>query len=592
MPRRHRSRSSLASGAAGSFARKRAGRKKVQVRRVKKTEVSRGTRAAARRASKPSAKELLAFERLLSDLSARFANVAVDGVIPEIESALAQLLKFLDFDRGGFGEVVDGDKQCILCSAAVEGVKPPSRGLVPDRFNWFTGQLLSGRIVVIRSHEDIPPQEAAAAEYYRRVGIRSQLLVPLFVGGGIVATIGFGAFRSTRKWPEELIARVRVIGEVMAQALVRKRSEAALRASEARWRFIFETSSIGISTFDPNMRYMETNPAFRATLGYADEELRQLTPLDIAVESNREGIQLRLAGLQQGKTDRYTAVEQYRRKDGAVIWGHVSVSRASGSESEMFIGTMIDITASKHAQDKLREMQTELARVTSLTAVGQMAASMAHEIKQPLATIALGCSAGLRWLAKQPPNLGEVQADLNRIADAGDRAIQVIEGIRSMFKNDSRERALLDVNEIIREVMALLRSELQNRQIVVQDELTPKLPPVLADGIQLQQVIANLVTNAIEAMDAVDDRSRTLRVKSAKSKSEGVLILVEDSGTGIDPENVDRIFVRFLRRNRKGWGWACRSVDPSSRPTTAISRHILPFIADRFFRFHCRPGMS
>src|SRR5207248_803072 len=128
---------------------------------------------------------------------------------------------------------------------------------------------------------------------------------------------------------------------------------------------------------------------------------------------------VRLAELQQGKIDRYTAVEQYRRKDGTVIWGHAYVSRASGSESEMFIGTMIDITASKHAQDKLREMQTELARVTSLTAVGQMAASMAHEIKQPLATIALGCSAGLRWLAKQPPNLGEVRADLNRIADAG-----------------------------------------------------------------------------------------------------------------------------------------------------------------------------
>lgn len=563
MPRRHRSRSSLASGAAGSFARKRAGRKKVQVRRVKKIQVSRAKSVAARRASKPSPRELLAFERLLSDLSARFANVAVDAVVPEIESALAELLKFLDFDRAGFGEVVDGDKQYILCSAAVEGVKAPSRGLVPDRFNWFTGQLLSGRIVVIRSHEDIPRQEAAAAEYYRRVGIRSQLLVPLVVDGSIVATIGFGAFRATRKWPEELIARVRVIGEVMAQALVRKRSEAALRASEARWQFIFETSSIGISTFDRNLRYVEANPAFRAMLGYADEELRQFTPLDITVENDRARLQVRLAELQRGKSDRYTAVEQYRRKDGAVIWCHVSVSRASGPEAEMFIGTMIDISESKRAQDKLREMQAELARVTSLTAVGQMAASMAHEIKQPLATIALGCSAGLRWLAKQPPNLGEVRADLNRIADAGDRAIQVIEGIRSMFKNDSRERALLDVNEIIREVMALLRSELQDRQIVVQDELTPKLPPVLADGIQLQQVIANLVTNAIEAMDAVDDRSRTLRVKSARSKSAGVLILVEDSGPGIDPDNVDRIFRPFFTTKSQGMGMGlsiCRSI--------------------------------
>jgi signal transduction histidine kinase len=183
-------------------------------------------------------------------------------------------------------------------------------------------------------------------------------------------------------------------------------------------------------------------------------------------------------------------------------------------------------------QDKLQAMQIELAQVTSLTA--------AEQIAGPLATIALGCSAGLRWLAKQPPNLEEVRADLDQIAEASHRASQVIEGIRSMFKNDSREKALLDVNEVIREVIALLRSELQNGQIVVQDELSTKLPPVLADGVQLQQAIAILVANAIEAMEAVDDR--TLRVKSAMSDADGVLIMVEDSGPGIDPENADRIF--------------------------------------------------
>ena len=173
----------------------------------------------------------------------------------------------------------------------------------------------------------------------------------------------------------------------MAQALVRQRSEAALRASEARWQSIFETSSICISTFDRNMRYIETNPAFRATLGYTEKELRQLTPLDITAGNDRERAQVRLAQLQQGKIDRYAAVEQYRRKDGTVVWGHISVTRAPESRSEMFIGTMIDVTESKRAQDKLREMQAELARVTSLTAAGQMAASMAHEIKRPSAPL-------------------------------------------------------------------------------------------------------------------------------------------------------------------------------------------------------------
>jgi C4-dicarboxylate-specific signal transduction histidine kinase len=229
----------------------------------------------------------------------------------------------------------------------------------------------------------------------------------------------------------------------------------------------------------------------------------------------------------------------------------------------MFIGTMIDVTESKRAQDKLRATQTELARVTGLTAAGQMAASMAHEINQPLASIALGCSASLRWLAKKPPNLKEVRAALNRISDASHRAGQVIDGIRSMFKSDSREKALLDVNQVIREALALLHFELQNHQILMQAELSPKLPLVLADLVQLQQVIANLITNAIEAMDTVTHRARTLRVKSVIREPDGVLILVEDSGPGIDSENVDRIFNPFFTTKSQGMGMGlsiCRSI--------------------------------
>jgi PAS domain S-box-containing protein len=443
--------------------------------RAKTKRVSRARSAATpSHASGTSLEELLAFERLLSDLSARFANVAVDQVIAEIESALEQLLKFLGFDRSAFWEFVDEEKPYFLCSVAVEGVEPPLPGPIPADLSWFAKELRAGRTIVIRSDKNIPPEAAAAAEYNRRAGIRSVLVIPLPVGGRVVAAIGFGAFHSTREWPTEFIARVTVIGEVMAQALVRMRSEAALRASEARWQSIFETSSVGISTFDRDLHYLATNPAFQAILGYTDEELRQLTPMDITPEEEREVAQVRLAELQQGKIDHYAVVKQYRRKDGTVIWGHSSVVRALESRPEMFIGTMIDITESKRAEDKLRATQTELARVTGLTTAGQMAASMAHEINQPLASIALACSASLRWLAQKPPNLEEVQATLKRISDASHRAGQVIDGIRAMFKNDSREKALLDVNQVIREVLALLHFELQNHQVLMQTELSPK----------------------------------------------------------------------------------------------------------------------
>ena len=308
-----------------------------------------------------SLEEFLAFERLLSDLSARFANVADEQVIAEIESALKQLLKFLGFDRGVFAEFTDGGKQDILCSVVVRGVEPLLPGPIPAWGDWFVTELRSGRTIVIRSYEDFPPEAAAAAEYYRRVGLRFQLVIPLPVGGRTVASIGFSSFRSTREWPDDFIARVRVIGEVMVQALLRKRSEAALRASEERWRSIFETSALGITIFDQDLHYIAANPAFRAMLGYTDEELRQLTPLDITVEEERGTAQIRLADLQQGKVDHYEVVKQYRRKDGKVLWAHGSVAQVAESRPKMFIGTMVDITESKRDQDAVEATRAELS---------------------------------------------------------------------------------------------------------------------------------------------------------------------------------------------------------------------------------------
>jgi PAS domain S-box-containing protein len=515
------------------------------------------------RDSSPSLEELLEFERLLSTLSVRFANVGGEQVISEIKAALKRLLGFLGFDRSAFWEFVDDERQYFLCSVAVEGVEPAVSGPVPADLSWFARELRAGRTVVIRPDKGIPPEAADAVEYNRRAGIHSVLVIPLPVGGRIVAAIGFGASRALREWPAELLARVTVIGEVMAQALVRTRSDAALRASDARWQSIFETSSVGISTFDEDLHYLATNPAFRAMLGYTGEELRQLTPLDVTVEEERETARVRLDELQQGKLAYYAVVKRYRRKDGTMIWGHSSVTRAPESMPERYIGIMIDITESKRTEDKLQATRSELARLSSLTAAGQMAASIAHEIKQPLASIVIGCSASLRWLSKSPPNLEEVRTALDRISDAGHRAGEVIEGIRAMFKNVSREKALLDVNQVIREVLALLHYELQSHQVLVRANLSPKLPPVLADAVQLHQVIANLVTNAIEAMAAVTDRARTLRVKSTPRETDGVLITVEDSGTGIDAEAVTRIFDPFFTTKSHGMGMGlsiCRSI--------------------------------
>jgi PAS domain S-box-containing protein len=518
---------------------------------------------SAARLSHPSIEEHLEFEHLLFELSVRFANIPADRVVAEIEAGLMQLVKFLGFDRSAFWEFVDEEQQNFLCTIAVEGVEPPRRGPVPSDLAWFAKELRAGRTVVLRSDKDIPAEAAAAAEYNRRVGIRSVLVIPLPVDGRVVAAIGFGAFRSTREWPPEFMARVTVIGEVMAQALVRKRSEAALRASEARWRSIFETSTLAISVFDQDLRYTATNPAFQAILGYTADELRHLTPLDLTVGEDRSDADVRLAALREGKIDHYAVERQYRRKDGTVIWAQASVARASQSGPEMFIGTIIDITESKRAQESLLATQSELAHVSQLTIIGQMAASIAHEIKQPITSIVMGASAALRWLAKEPPNLKEVQACLELIAKNGDRAHHVIDGVRAMFLKDRQEREFLDVNQIIGETLEFVRADAQKKRIVLQSELSEGLRPVFGNRVQLQQVMLNLLSNAIEAIDGAANGVRQIRVTSTSFAPESVLITVADSGFGFAAKDANRIFEPFFTTKSQGMGMGlaiCRSL--------------------------------
>jgi putative pyrimidine permease RutG len=208
-------------------------------------------------------------------------------------------------------------------------------------------------------------------------------------------------------------------------------------------------------------------------------------------------------------------------------------------------------------------LRSELARATRRSAVEETAASIVHEIRQPLAAMIANAGAGVRWLQKTPPDLGEVQTNLTNIVSTGHRANEAIEGIRGMFKRDHQERVALDVNKLILGVLTALGDELQSHQIIVRTELADDLPLVLADRVQLQQVILNLITNAIDAMSSMADRPRILRLKSETQKPHSVLVSVEDSGSGIDPKNVDHVFDTFFTTKSGGMGMGlaiCRSI--------------------------------
>jgi signal transduction histidine kinase len=220
---------------------------------------------------------------------------------------------------------------------------------------------------------------------------------------------------------------------------------------------------------------------------------------------------------------------------------------------------------SELAAARMRETaeRAEVARITRLTSMGEMAASIAHEVNQPLAAIVTSGNAGLRWLAHATPDLAEVQAALQRVVNDGLRASGIVGGVRAMFKKDAQERAPLEVNGLVEDVVGLLDSELQREQIRVQLEPAREAPNVLASRVQLQQVLLNLITNAIDGMRPVCDRPRVLRIRVGASAPGSVVVSVEDSGSGIDPQVRDRVFDPFFTTKSGGMGLGlsiCRSI--------------------------------
>jgi C4-dicarboxylate-specific signal transduction histidine kinase len=212
---------------------------------------------------------------------------------------------------------------------------------------------------------------------------------------------------------------------------------------------------------------------------------------------------------------------------------------------------------------RCRETQTELAHTNKVAILGQLSASIAHEVIQPIGATVTGAQAALRWLGSQPPNLEEVRRMLAQIVQNGRRAGEIVHRIIALMKKAPARRERLEVNEAIREVIEFTRGEAEKNSVSVQTKLAEHLPPIQGDQVQLQQVMLNLIINAVEAMSLQAGGTRDLLIDTAKAKSGGVLVAVHDSGPGVDPANLERIFDAFFSTKADGLGMGlsiCRTI--------------------------------
>lgn len=372
-----------------------------------------------------------------------------------------------------------------------------------------------------------------------------------------------------------------------------------LAARDIKIRRLFDANIIGIIIWEVEGRILEANDAFLRIVGYDREDLNagrlhrtDLTPPEWRGRDLQTVAELKRVGTAQ------PFEKEYVRKDGSRVPVLIG-GTMFGAGTENGVGFVLDLTPLKRAEAegreherRYREALMELAHANRVTTMGQLTASIAHEVNQPIAAIVANAEAGVNWLEAQPPNLERVRQTLDWITKDGMRAGDIIGRIRALIRNAPPQKETLEINQAVLEVIALTRSEAFKNGVSVRTQFAEGLPPVQADRVQLQQVVLNLIVNAIEAMAAVGEGGRELVISTGRDASDGVHVTLRDSGPGLDPKNVDRLFEAFYTTKPTGMGMGlaiCRSIIEAhggrmwagaNEPRGAFFQFTLPLASD------------
>jgi len=413
---------------------------------------------------------------------------------------------------------------------------------------------ISGEINGKTDNELFSAEQAAAFQAVDRQVLQTGLLIKL----EDVALYEDGPHtRIVQKFPLfNSEGEIYAIGVAVTDITDRKREEAALRYSEENYRLVVETAPDAVISIDERGAILFANPATVRIFGYDPTELigKPLTVLmpEFLRKLHEKGFSRYLATGQRHINWQGTELTALR-KNGQEFPVEISFGELSRDGHKVFTGFIRDISERKQAQQALQMTQADLARVSRLTTMGELAASIAHEVNQPLTAVTNNSSACLRLLAADNLKPEVLHRALEEIVADGNRASAVVARIRGFIKKEPVEKNRLDMNDVIQEVLALADRELYENRVRLERQLTKALPLVLADRVQMQQVLLNLIMNGIEAMIPVTDQPRSLWVESRVDESGDILVAVRDSGTGLGSA-ADRVFTPFFTTKANGMG--------------------------------------
>jgi len=429
---------------------------------------------------------------------------------------------------------------------------------------------------VIRTRESVILDDASRPnifsgdDYLRGRPAKSILCLPLIKQGRLTALLYLENTLSSYAFPPDRIAILELLAAQAAISLENTRLYSDLQEREAKVRRLVDSNIIGISIFDFDGRIIEANEALLHIVGHSRDDIvsgrlrwTELTPPEWQDADERAVAELRATGSCKAYE------KEYLRNNGSRVPVLVGAA-ALGGPRDQGVAFVLDLTERKEAEQNLRESERRyreahaaLAHVTRVTTLGELTASIAHEVNQPLAAVVANAEACLRWLDRGTPDLNAARRSVEWIIDDGNRASEVIRRVRALAKKTGLEKMPLDVSDVVRETIPLVQRELISNQVLLRMELAPALPMILGDRVQLQQVIINLVMNGIEAMQSVTDRPRELVIRSRQDEKQQVLVSVTDCGVGISAENADRLFNAFFTTKPSGMGMGlsiCRSI--------------------------------